>query len=147
LLGYFIAFEADEAHPPLRQDMGICDLEAACEMIAKLVIGAGRWKTTNKHPGILHLGVVRLECLTASADVESRQEIFFFCLVCCWGGERGRWGGIGQTVNQRRSGQLWVSTRSIAVQQLEASGEQQSDFDTITSLAPAQLLLIDQLPQ
>lgn len=71
LLGCFIAFEADEAHPPLGQDMGICDLKAVRKMIAKLVIGAGWWKTTDKHPGILHLGVLWLESFEASADVES----------------------------------------------------------------------------
>lgn len=61
LLGYFIAFEADEAHPPLGQDMGICDLKETCKVVAQLVIGAGRWKTTDEHPSILHLGILWLK--------------------------------------------------------------------------------------
>jgi hypothetical protein len=59
-LGHFIASEANETHAPFWQDMGIRDSEAACKMIAKLVIGASRRKPTDKHPSVLHY-----ECLQA----------------------------------------------------------------------------------
>jgi hypothetical protein len=80
--GYFVAFEADEAHAALGQDMSIRDLKAACKMTAKLVIGAGWRKATDKHPSCLHFGVVWLKSLEASSLVESFQENFFLRLVC-----------------------------------------------------------------
>lgn len=39
-LSLIMALEADKSHPAFGQDMGIGDLETACKMIAKLVIGA-----------------------------------------------------------------------------------------------------------
>lgn len=62
-LCHFIAFEANEAHAPFWQDMGICDSEAACKMVAKLVIGASRRKPTDKHPSVLHCECLQLESL------------------------------------------------------------------------------------
>lgn len=54
-----MAFETNKSHPALGQDMGVSNLETDCKMIAKLIIGACRWKTTDEHASVLHFGVRR----------------------------------------------------------------------------------------
>jgi hypothetical protein len=58
-LSRIMALETDKSHPPLGQDMSVGDLETDCKMIAELIIGACRWKTTDEHASVLHFGVRR----------------------------------------------------------------------------------------
>lgn len=76
-LGRFIAFEANETHAPFGQDMSICNSEAACKMIAKLIIRASRWKPTDKHPSILHYECLQLKSL-GRVQMQKLSKKFFF---------------------------------------------------------------------
>ena len=77
LLSCFMAFEADKAHAALWQDMGICDLKAACKMLAKLIIGTSGRKPTDKHPSVFHFEVLWLQSLRAKFEVKPMRQIFF----------------------------------------------------------------------